>query len=293
MKSNPASKTQLLLHARHFLLLILFFALTVKGYSQNDKLNQLINDRNDLLNQYDVYSKTDKAFKNKKSIADYQALIKRIIDLDAQIIGQSSYALDQANKSKDDAIKKLLAHKPGSKVVVSPASDSLMEALSAKQNEAEYLNTMMKVKGETVSRLTVINDSLLASEKRLAAKLKVISGDNESLNQKNLLLIIFNLIVIVVLIIFLVYVMRKPSAGKKTPVAQTKNAHTLQNTFKQPVEVKREEPVIKISSDGIMHSSHDSIDNKLDQIEKLAKLRDKGYLTDDEFSLQKRQILGN
>lgn len=292
MKSNPNFKKRLLPHRKHFLSLVLFFSFTGNVFAQSDKLNQLINDRNDLLNQYEVYSKTDKAFKNKKAIADYQTLIKRIVDLDAQIIGQATYAAEQAVKSKDDALKKLMARKPGSKLIISPASDSLIDALSAKQNEAEYLSTMMKVKGETVTRLSAINDSLLVSEKKLAAKLKIISGDNESLNQKNLLLIIFNLLVILVLIIFLVYVMRKPSSKKYAAVAQQKPVHVPANSFKQPVEVKREESVVKISSDGIMHSSNDSIDNKLDQIEKLAKLREKGYLTEDEFTLQKRQILG-
>jgi len=41
-----------------------------------------------------------------------------------------------------------------------------------------------------------------------------------------------------------------------------------------------------------LSASHDALDFKLDQIEKLARLKEKGYLTDEEFNVQKRQILG-
>jgi hypothetical protein len=38
--------------------------------------------------------------------------------------------------------------------------------------------------------------------------------------------------------------------------------------------------------------TEDNFEHKLDRIQKLGNLRDKGLLTDDEFNLQKQQILG-
>ena len=57
-------------------------------------------------------------------------------------------------------------------------------------------------------------------------------------------------------------------------------------------EIKKEETKVKISSEGIVTPPNDKVDLKLEQIEKLARLREKGYLTDEEFAFQKRQILG-
>jgi hypothetical protein len=279
--------------------LCLIFLSLVATAQSNDKLSQLINDRNDLLNQYDVFSKNDKTFKNKKTIADYQSLIKKIVDLDAQIIGQANFEIEQKEKAKTEALNRL-KNKKGEKVVVTVQSnDSLMNVLNSAQSQSQILDAQLKAKSESINQLVTHSDSLVKINKKLQSKFESLTADNESLGQKNLLLILFNSIVIMALIGLLAYMMRKPS--RKTPAAQhplpqparpiNHQQHVAHKT--QPVkDVKKEEPVIKISSEGILQTTNDSLDNKLEQIEKLAKLREKGYLTDEEFMVQKKQILG-
>ncbi len=83
-----------------------------------------------------------------------------------------------------------------------------------------------------------------------------------------------------------------PPKNAPVPVAKTSEQPAAVVVPKQ-VETKVE-PVIKVSPEGILSAStHDALDFKLDQIEKLARLKERGYLTDEEFNLQKRQILGS
>ncbi|HPA31760.1 MAG TPA: SHOCT domain-containing protein, partial [Bacteroidia bacterium] len=125
-------------------------------------------------------------------------------------------------------------------------------------------------------------------------------ADNKALSEKNIVLIVFNSLVAVGLILSLFFLLRKPVAKKmllntpdsEKPLAKVEQSRVAQQVpVARPVEVKPE-PVIKVSPEGILSASHDALDFKLDQIEKLARLKEKGYLTDEEFNVQKRQILG-
>ena len=114
--------------------LLLVFAF-LKTAAQSDKMNQLVNDRNDLLNQLDEMGVTEKTLKNKKALADYQVLIKKIIDLDAQIIGQANFEIEQREKAKADLQKKLSEKKTGKTVFVTSEvpNDSITDVVSTLQ----------------------------------------------------------------------------------------------------------------------------------------------------------------
>jgi len=50
--------------------------------------------------------------------------------------------------------------------------------------------------------------------------------------------------------------------------------------------------IVLISASGcIMNSERRQFNNQLEYVEKLGKLRDKGFITDEEFDFKKREIL--
>lgn len=269
--------------------------------AQSDKMSQLINDRNDLLNQLEEMGVTDKSLKNKKALSDYQALIKKIIDLDAQIIGQANYEIEQREKSKDDLLRKLNDKKSGKTVYVTSSAtpdDSLQNELSNLLGQTATLDAALKAKDESIKLLLNKNDSIGIAYKASLAKQEKLITDAKAMEDKNLLLIFFNSIILIALIGLLAYMMRKPKKKMliaKAPQSISPEIPMMEEPVKiKPIvkEIKKEETKVKISSEGIVTPPNDKVDLKLEQIEKLARLREKGYLTDEEFSFQKRQILG-
>jgi hypothetical protein len=297
MKENKMSK----LKTVTFLLMLFAALFFIDASAQSDKLNQLVNDRNDLLNQLDEMGVNEKTFKNKKALMDYQTLIKKIIDLDAQIIGQANYEIDQKEKARADMQKQFKDKKSKTVYVENEKPDiGLDSTLNLLQGQNETLDAQLKAKSQSINELLNKNDSIGIAYKASLAKQEKLIIDFKNSEDKNLLLIFFNSILLMVLIGVLAYVLRKPK--KKVYVQQqtqqlSPEIPMMQESVKAPQptpkEVKREEPKLKINSDGIVNPSYDSVDLKLEQIEKLAKLREKGYLTDDEFAFQKRQILGS
>ena len=81
---------------------------------------------------------------------------------------------------------------------------------------------------------------------------------------------IFNLVVGLFLLLALLWLfVRRKSDGVNIPAVKKVQ---VQEEVKAPLEVQ--------------------FDHKLDRIQKLGGLRDKGLLTDEEFIVQKKQILG-
>lgn len=281
-------------------LALLFVFAVFNAVAQSDKMNQLVNDRNDLLNQLDEMGVTEKTLKSKKTLADYQILIKKIIDLDAQIIGQANFEIEQREKTTSDLQKKLGEKKTGKTVYVTSEvpNDSITNALSSLQGQAETMDAQLKAKNQTISTLVQKNDSIVTAYKASLAKQEKLITDLKGMEDKNLLLIFFNSILLIALLGVLAYAMRKPK--KKVAVAKTSQQISpeipmVEETVKiKPIlkEIKKEVPAIKVTSQGIVTPPTDTVDLKLEQIEKLARLREKGYLTDEEFAFQKKQILG-
>jgi len=106
--------------------------------------------------------------------------------------------------------------------------------------------------------------------KKLEANVNTYQGENLKLNQSNRILVIFNSFVAVLLIVTLVFYLRK--INKKAAPEPANNGET--QTRKATVSV------------------HASFEDKLQQLERLGKLREKGLLSDDEFLFEKNQVLG-
>ncbi|HKR05228.1 MAG TPA: SHOCT domain-containing protein [Bacteroidia bacterium] len=114
----------------------------------------------------------------------------------------------------------------------------------------------------------------------LERKLAGYKGDNLKLDQSNRILIIFNAIVGVLLLTTLIWFLRNigrkksPGTSKPAPFNESSSSSNL----KTPTSSKND---------------HQYFDLKLEQLEKLGALKEKGVLNEEEFNRQKQQILGN
>lgn len=97
------------------------------------------------------------------------------------------------------------------------------------------------------------------------SELSDLRGDNLQSSHTNSILFIFNIVVGILLVISLGWMyLRKRSEPALNPRGRWNSQDTGEPSF----------------------------DHRLDRIQKLGSLRDRGLLTEEEFNLQKRQILG-
>ena len=338
IKMKQKFAKRLVKHILSSLVVMLF--LSPKLFAQDD-LNDLILQRKNVQKQVDAMAKNDKTFKNKASYADYLSTYKKLMDIDEQIILAANYSMNSLVKERDEALKKATAG--GVKTIIktvpvrvpggNASSDSLSNALTSLQFQASNINNVLKEKDKTLMRLATKADSLESTNKKFTSEMQLLQTDNKGLEEKNLVLVIFNSLVVIALILILFFLFKSPAAKKllfnepaprpvnsqvheqpvavvyppispiptpilaAPPIVETPPAPAPVPTpeperiIKRP-EIVKPEPVFKVSSEGIS-ASHDGLDIKLDQIEKLARLKEKGYLTEEEFNSQKRQILGN
>jgi hypothetical protein len=139
---------------------------------------------------------------------------------------------------------------------VTVARDTLLRA--ARRNE------------EAATRVKVELARLRTENKTLKEQLEESRGDNLQSAHTNSVLFIFNLVVGLFLLLALLWLfVKRKSDGVNMPAVRKAQ---VQEEVKAPLEVQ--------------------FDHKLDRIQKLGGLRDKGLLTDEEFIVQKKQILG-
>lgn len=136
------------------------------------------------------------------------------------------------------------------------------------------------------SAIGLLNDKAVQQEgtiKNLGTKLDTYKGQNLKLDQSNRILIVFNSIVGVLLLSTLVWFLRNINRKKTKQTAAFQNISTTEiNDTPPPVQQGT------VSSPGFQ-----SLQNKLEQLERLSKLKEKGILNDDELNRQKQLILGN
>jgi septal ring factor EnvC (AmiA/AmiB activator) len=132
-------------------------------------------------------------------------------------------------------------------------SDSIINSLDEKLSKLEHSN----------------ND--------LQKKLSNFKGENLKLDQSNRILIIFNSIVGILLFSSLIWFLR--NMGKKKAASQTSihSSNGLASANESPVAV----------------ANPQYFDSKLEQLEKLGKLRERGILNEEEFNRQKQQVLNS
>ncbi len=146
--------------------------------------------------------------------------------------------------------------------------DSLNNALGNAKRTADSLENLNITQQ---GRLDSIHEANANMEKELSELKKDLTGEkgaNLQSSHTNSVLFIFNVIIGIILLIALIWMFgRKKSESSRSSASAS--SHYSNN------------------------NGSEGYDHKLERIEKLGNLRDKGLLTEDEFNFQKKQILSD
>ena len=149
--------------------------------------------------------------------------------------------------------------------------DSLQLLVSQLHTSFDSLNAVAADQQTANAQLQKENLSLAAENKKLQDEFHDALGEKLQSSHTSSVLFIMNVLVGIFLLLALLWMfMRK------------KGSPAEDNTD----EIPKPQPQAKLNGYAL------PLEHQLDQIEKLGSLREKGLLTDDEFNLQKRQILG-
>lgn len=107
--------------------------------------------------------------------------------------------------------------------------------------------------------------------KKLEANISSFKGENLKLNQSNRILIVFNSLVAVLLLVTLFYFLRR--MGKRKPAGANSTVQDAVSGGSGPIVFT-------------------SFEDKLQHLERLGMLKEKGLLSEDEFLMEKQRVLG-
>lgn len=145
--------------------------------------------------------------------------------------------------------------------------DSLISTLELIRIQQDSMRRMLRQQTAKMDELTAENFKLKEDNTNLKSELEDSRGDNLQSSHTNSVLFIFNVGVGIFLLIALIWMFMRKKGDDRTDAAGGSSA-----SRKKVVE--------------------ENFENKLERIQKLGNLRDKGLLTEEEFNLQKKQILG-
>ena len=151
--------------------------------------------------------------------------------------------------------------------------DSLQSLVDSQRVVISNYNSMLTDEQNTSADLRDRLIKLDEYRKKLESSISSFKGENLQLNQSNRILIIFNSLVAVLLLVTLVFFLRR--LGRKK--------HAAGNT-------DFTSPNTSINKSAVAPAS--SVEDKLNQLERLGSLREKGLLSEDEFNAEKFRILG-
>ncbi len=214
-------------------------------------------------------------YKEKKLInfLDYLGMMKiRVVVWVVVCILFCGLSLPVNSQVKSNATPKKEVQKPA---VKSNFDKLLIDSLEMELEglNAKFVNVDSLYKAEKFTTAELRDQVIKLDDYRLKLEETINSfkGENLKLNQSNRILIVFNSMVAVLLVVSLVFFLKK--IGRKN-----KNE-------------KSSQPDNEISykaSAGTMLS----LEEKLQQLERLGKLKEKGLLSESEFVNEKQQILG-
>jgi len=183
-----------------------------------------------------------------------------------------SMAVSVSGQVKPEAAPKKAVQKPISKANFDKLLiDSLSIELEALKTKFDNSDSLYKAEKFTTAELRDQVIKLDDYRLKLEETISSFKGENLKLNQSNRILIVFNSMVAVLLIISLVFFLKKIGKRKKDD-----------KTTKLDAEISQK------SVTGTMLS----LEEKLQQLERLGKLKEKGLLSESEFVNEKQQILG-
>ena len=157
-------------------------------------------------------------------------------------------------------------------------SDSLNVAVSRLEDEKM---SMQEASDKLITRINELEmevEQLRSDKSELSQQLDGFYSDNLHLNQSNRILIAFNFLVGVLLLVSLIFFLRR--------IGRSKQSAAGTSSVEAQVPESTADPVRKAAA-----NVHVSFEDKLQQLERLGSLKEKGVLTDEEFNIQKRTIL--
>ncbi len=169
-----------------------------------------------------------------------------------------------------DSLNKQIQNSPEKYFRRSALTDSLTSLMLSLSAQQDSMRELLKVQKNIIKQNELERQQLVEENTNLKQELNGAKGDNLQSSHTKSILFIFNLIVGIFLLIALIWMFMR----KKNDSTSRNFSNTATSTFSP-------------SPNG------EGYDHKLERIEKLGNLREKGLLTDDEFNLQKRQILGD
>jgi hypothetical protein len=147
--------------------------------------------------------------------------------------------------------------------------DSLEQVIDGKNSSLDSLDALFEAEKLVTADLREQLIKLDDYRKKLETNVSSFKGENLKLNQSNRILIVFNSLVAVLLIISLVFFLRKIGRQKNAP-----------------------SPSGSVAAKPGEQMKFTSFEDKLMQLERLGKLREKELLSEDEFMVEKQKILG-
>jgi hypothetical protein len=151
--------------------------------------------------------------------------------------------------------------------------DSLVGALNAELDQADSLLNAQSIELQILKQAADRKEESLRKMERFV---EVYKSENQQMNQTNKILIIFNCLGAVLLLLALVYIM---SGRNKARRPQT----SVPPVPPTPYPMVTETPVASRTEMGV--------EDRLIQIERLARLREGGLLSTIEFEKEKERIL--
>ena len=145
--------------------------------------------------------------------------------------------------------------------------DSLISTLDLIRIQQDSMRRMLRQQTAKMEELSAENLNLKEENTKLKSELEDAQGDNLQSSHTNSVLFIFNVGVGIFLLIALIWMFMRKKGDERGDSDRSGTG-----ARKKVVE--------------------ENFENKLERIQKLGNLRDKGLLTEDEFNLQKRKILG-
>ncbi|MFM8916824.1 MAG: SHOCT domain-containing protein [Bacteroidota bacterium] len=161
-----------------------------------------------------------------------------------------------------------------------PLVDSLQQVINDLNIEVDQADSILNLQSvENImlkERLAKQEDSASKMEKFVS----IYKSENVQLDQTNKILIIFNCLGALLLLLSLVYIMSGRNKSKSDKISST-----------TPAPIPAPAAMVGAIAPGETSGTASSVEDRLIQIERLARLREGGLLTTHEFEKEKERIL--
>jgi len=256
---------------------------------QFDQLHALVKERDALKASYDKISADVKASKNKKPSAEQQAALDKLMLKDAEIIQEISrtenavnFALSEAGKGKDtgkgkkETVRTIYKGDKSQELII----DSLSGVISLLEVQKDSVLISSRSTDTYVQSLQNELRSVATEKAQIQKDLDSAKTDKFILARRNWILLFFNLGVAILLTIALIYTIASLRRKKRA------SAQEQEQVFHKP------RPITGFNQ-AVHKVAFDAFDSRLEKIEMLGRLKEKGLITEDEFLMQKQQLLNS